>query len=147
MIVSEEDYNSEFYLEHFGVKGMQWGVQKKVSSSERREGRKEVRAVSKAARQALRASRKSNSPAERAAVAQRYEDEVVKRIRSAAFKEKFQNANTMGKGEMAAHVLLLGPFAAVTIPSLKKQYAVNQTIGVDTNKAAANKILKELRSL
>lgn len=142
MIVDEE-----VYLEHYGQKGMRWGVRKKVTYAERRAGRKEVRSVAKSASRAVRASRRANSSAERAAVAKQYEHDVLKRVGTKEFKTAFQNANTMGKGEMATHVLLLGPFAALTIPAMRKQYAVNQTIGVETNKAAARQVLKGLKSL
>lgn len=135
------------FLEHFGVKGMRWGVRRKTSGSERKAGRRELRETAKTARQILKKANKAGTPEERKALAQRYKKEVFDRINSPAWKKAYQDANTMGKGEMATHVLLAGPFAALTIPSVKKQYAVRQSVGADSELGVAKAVLAQIRDI
>lgn len=123
------------FISHYGKKGMQWGV---------RSSRKEVRRVSKRAGQLIKESGNARTTSERKAVAKKYENEVLNTVRSKEFREKYRVANTMTKGDMAVHVVLLGPLAALTIPQVKRQMASNRTFGPDIERDAARTVLKEL---
>lgn len=135
------------FLQHYGVQGMRWGVRRKTTGSERREGRDTVKQTAKTARKIIKSAKKAETPEERKLAAQRYKKEVLDQIKSPAWKTAYQNANTMGKGEKAMHILMMGPFAALTIPSVKKQYAVRQSVGADAELGAAKAVLEQIRNL
>ena len=134
------------FLSHYGVQGMRWGVRKKVTGSERKAGREEVRTTAKTARKIIKSAKKAKTPEERQAAAKRYKTEILDKVKSPAWKKAYQDANTMGKGEMVAHVYLAGPFALLTIPAVKKQYATRQTIGPETEIGAAKAILEQIKN-
>lgn len=144
--MSDDEIDS-YFLEHFGVKGMKWGVRRQVSRSERSAGRKELRDTAKTAGKIIKEARRARTNEERQAAANRYEKEVIARIKSPAWKKAYQDANTMGKGEMAAHILTSGPFAALTIPAIKAQYSRKQTYGAGMELGAAKAILDEMRTI
>lgn len=136
-------------LTHHGVPGMKWGVRKDRDSSSgptRKEARKEIAAVGKTARQTIKESRNAKTASERKAAAKKYETEVLKKIKSPEFKEAYNKANTMSKGETAVHILLAGPLAALTIPTVRAGYAQNRRLGPGFELAAAQTVLKELRN-
>lgn len=135
------------YFEHYGTKGMKWGVRREVSSSDRKAGRKEFASTGREARKLIKQARKSGSQAEREEVAKQYEKNVLKKIQTPAFKKAYQDANTMGKGEMAVQLLIGGPFAALTIPSTRAVYRQRQTYGHDQEVATAKAILREMRNI
>lgn len=134
MIIDETDV--EDFLEHYGVKGMKWGV---------RQARKELRSDAKNAGKIRKQFDKAHGSAERKAAADRYEKEVLAMIRTKDFREKYAAANTFGKGDIAAHIILMGPLAAMTIPQARKQMADTRLMGASMNESAARKILSEMR--
>lgn len=144
-MIIEEDV--EDFLEHYGVKGMKWGVRKdRVSGADRRIARAEVNDVRKSARSAIKQHRRAGSNAERAAAQKKYQKDVLDRIKSKEFKENYKKANTMSKGEMAAQAVLLGPMALVTIPATRAGYSQRQKYGAAQELATAREILKEMKS-
>ena len=124
------------FFEHSGVKGMKWGV--------RKEAKKEVRALSKNASEIIRESRRAQTPKARQAAAARYKAEVLEKVMTPEWKQSYKTATKMTKGDMAAHVLLLGPFAAFTIPATKR--AVNSDASYDYEVDTAHQILREMQS-
>jgi hypothetical protein len=108
--------------------------------------RRETREVGKAAHEIIREYRRAPTPAAKKAAAKRYDEEVKKTIESPEFKAAYQKANTMGKGEMALHVVAFGPLAAVTIPTIRKSYSQIRKEGYELEVDMAHDILKEMRS-
>jgi len=119
-------------LEHSGIKGMKWGVRneakrsgrqngsKKFNGASKKESIKAIEGVNKNAASIIREARRAETPAARKYAADKYKKEVVDVVKSPGFKAKYNAANKMGKGEMALHVLLFGPFALLTIPAIKR---------------------------
>lgn len=110
------------------------------------QARKETQATGKAAREIIREYRRAPSPAAKAAAAKRYDTEVKKVIQSPEWKAAYQKANTMGKGEMALHVVALGPLAAVTIPTMRQTYSQIRKEGYELEVDMAHDILKEMKN-
>lgn len=133
-----DDEIDAYFLEHYGVKGMRWGV---------RQARKEVLGQSKRSRQIIREAKKAKTKTDRDAAIKRYETEVIARIKSKDFREAYKTANTLTKGDMAAQVLMTGPWAALTIPAMRNQFETNRRTGIDHNLVAAKDILRELKDL
>lgn len=132
------------FFEHQGVKGMKWGV-RKATGSDRRAGRREVREVGKSARSAIKASRRARTADERKAAVDHYQTQVMNKIRTPEFKRAYSDANTMGKGEMLAHVITLGPLAAITIPAARRGYENRQITGYAQEMDASRSILREMK--
>lgn len=126
----------EDFLAHFGKKGMKWGV---------RSSRKELRGISKNARGIIKEASRATTNKERQAAANKYQKEVLNKVKSKEFKEKYRAANTMTKGDMATHALLFGPFAAFTIPQARMAQNKARIVGPKNEVALARDILKELR--
>lgn len=110
------------------------------------QARKETRETGKAAREIIREYRRAPSDSARKAAATRYQKEVLKPIQSQDFKAAYQKANTMGKGEMAAHALVFGPLALATIPAVRSGYKRMANEGYELEVDMAHDILKEMRS-
>lgn len=125
------------FLEHFGVKGQKWGIRK---------ARKELDKFGDNARKINSESIRAKSPAERKAAAKKYEKEVLNEMKTPEFKAAWKAANTMGKGEKAAHILLFGPFAMLTISSVKKTHKENATQGYEDALDTSIMMLKEMRA-
>lgn len=133
-------------LAHYGKKGMKWGVRNEPGTSNSRSAAKaEVKDLATSARDAIRSGTRATTSAEHKAAAKKYEDEVLKRIQTPEFKAAFDKANTMGKGEMAAHVLLAGPAAALTIPMAKQRYSQIRKEGYEYAVDHAHRVMRELR--
>lgn len=126
------------YLEHYGVKGMRWGV---------RQARKEVRSQAKTSRKIIKTAKKAKTKSERDAAIKQYETDVIKRIRSKDFREAYDAANTITKGDMFAQIMLGGPLAAVTIPAMRAQSSQRRRTGIDQELVVARDVLKELKTL
>ena len=140
------------FLEHFGVKGMKWGERnaslasgtpgsQHVSRSDKKAGQAQVRDLSSTAGKLIRESVRAETPAARKAAADKYKAEVYDRVRTKEFKKAYQDATHVGKGDMAVHVLLFGPFAGMTIKTAKQQ---NQS-GIEHEIDASSAILREMR--
>jgi hypothetical protein len=121
----------DYFLEHHGVKGQKWGVRK---------SRKEMVAFAKNSREIVREGNRAETPAARKAAAARYKSEVLDKVKDPVFKEKFNTATKVTKGEMFTHVLVFGPFAGITIKQAKKQSGEAYDSTVD----AAHEIYREL---
>ncbi len=160
-------------LAHYGVKGMRWGVRRdrdgggssigknpvkaarqaqraesktQASSKTLGEARREVRDVASTARSIISESKRSPNQAGREAAAKRYEEEVLAKIKTPEFKETYRKASTMGKGEMALHVVAFGPLSAVTIPAIRSQRNNLGKAGYELEVDMAHDILREMRS-
>lgn len=148
------------FLAHFGVKGMKWGVRKdtdgggdrnahglkgKPSRAEILEGRKEWRGLNKTEKQIMRQSRQARTPEEAKIAADRYKKEVVNKLQSDDFKSKYQNANTMTKGELLAHVAIYNVWAPLAIASTNSRYANNRKNGPKEMDRRSKEILEEMR--
>lgn len=145
------------FLAHFGVKGMKWGVRNKreernahglstgPSGSERREARKELRSTIKTEKQILKQSRKARTPEEAKIASDRYKREIIKKVNSPEYAKAVQDGNTMGRGEMLAHVAVYNVWSPLTIRSAKQQYADTRENGVKNVKAGTKEMLKELQ--
>lgn len=141
--------DNEFTLMHYGKKGMKWGVRNDKdagTSNSRSAAKAELRETGTKARDIIRESRRSPDKAGREAAAKKYEAEVLAKVKTPEFKAAFEKANTMGKGEMAAHVLIAGPLAALTIPVAKMSYAQIRKEGYDLEVDIAHDVLREMRS-
>lgn len=137
--------DTDIFLAHYGVKGMKWGVRKQASA-DRKAGRKELRQVSKDARSAMKASRKAKTREEAKAASDKYKKDVYNKVRSPEYKKAYQDAHTMGVGEMLLNVALAGPLAAVTIPAAKSQYKTAREYGTELDKGASTVQLAKLRA-
>jgi hypothetical protein len=124
------------FLEHHGIKGQKWGV---------RNSRRDLNKTARTARKLREQFYKAKGSADRKAVADKYEKEILNKIKTNDFRQQYRAANTMTKGEMATHILLLGPLAALTIPDMKAQYADKALLGPGVEEKSARIILKEMR--
>lgn len=148
-----DDQIDDYFLEHHGVKGMRWGqrrshpasLQRRTSPMERKQGRQEVRDVAKSAREIIRESRNARTPEARKAAANRYQREVLSRVKSDSFRAAYRNANTMGRGEITAHILIYGPFSSLTIPAARRAYDIRAVSGPSAEQTMAREILREMR--
>lgn len=109
------------YLEHYGVKGMKWGVRRdrtghKPSGREIKEARARLREGGKAIREknAALEQTKSRSAAEKKG---REIRKIAKDLRDSGDVEI---ASRLTAGEKAAHVLIYGAFAPVTIRNAQR---------------------------
>lgn len=127
---------AEDFLEHYGVKGQQWGVRR-----DRKQDKQTTKDMGSKAREIIREARIAETPAARKAAADRYKKEVLKPIQTDEFKAAYNNANSVTKGQMAAHVLLFGVFSPITIKAAKNASRAGYDLEVDT----AHEIFKELR--
>jgi len=124
------------FFEHSGVKGMKWGV--------RKEAKMEVKKVSDNAREIMRESRRAQTPEARKAAADRYKSEVLDKIMTKEWKQSYKTATKMGKGGMALQVLSFGPFAALTIPAIRKSEKEDNRYNFEVD--VAHDILREMQS-
>lgn len=117
------------------------------SKLSRRGARKELRDLGKNARAIVRESNTTTNKRDRARLAKEYERDVYNRVNDPKFKETFKKANSMTKGDMAVHVLLLGPLAAVSIPAT--MYVNKQVVdsGLEAEHDATASVLRQLRQL
>jgi hypothetical protein len=125
------------FLEHYGVKGMKWG--------QRRQGRKEHKQVNKVEKQILKKAAKAKTPEEKKVLADRYQKEVVDRMNSDNFKKKYQAANTMGKGEAVALLILTAGTSKTLLDARNVQYARNRADGPSAIKRETASTLRDLR--
>jgi len=136
------------FLAHFGVKGMKWGVRREhqTTSADRKSARKEIATVGKTARSIRKDARKATTPEARKVVAERYKKEVFDKVRSKEFRETWNNANTISKGEKAMALIMgggvLGP---VHIRNIENQYALRRAGGLDAEIGVAREIMSELK--
>jgi hypothetical protein len=110
------------------------------------QARKETRATGAAAREIIREYRRAPSPAAQKAAAKRYEKEVLAEIKKPEFRATYKKANTMGKGEMAAHALVFGPLALATIPAVRSGRKKMGEAGYELEIDMAHDILKEMKN-
>jgi hypothetical protein len=110
------------------------------------QARKEINQTGKAAREIIRDYRRAPSPAAQKAAAKRYEKEVLGEIKKPEFRAAYKRANTMGKGEMAAHALVFGPLAVATIPMMRSTRKKIGTEGYELEVDMAHDILKEMKN-
>ena len=146
MTVHQEDVD---FLAHFGVKGMKWGVRSekpKVTRAQRVEGRQAVQKLSGDARTAINMHRNAKTPEERAAAQAMYKRDVVNKLRTKDFQEKYQAANTLGKGEALAQVIAFNVLSPVTLGVTLAGQRRARKSGIQTEQRISREILKEMRS-
>ena len=144
-MIVEDSPETVAFLEHYGVPGMKWGVRKDSKGRARKNARKELMKVSSSARKSIKDYGKASDSAGRKSAADAYKTEVLDVIKSKKFREDYRKANSMGKGEMATHILFMGPLAAVTIPQAKQGYANRALTGASQEREAAQNLLREMR--
>lgn len=133
-------------LAHYGKKGMKWGVTNAPgTSNSRRAAVKELRSVGKSARQSIKGAKKAKTQDERNAAADRYQKEVVNKIKSPEFKAAYKKANTVTKGQMAAIYLTQGPVGLVTIAAVQAEAKNIRQYGQAQELAVSKQILGEMR--
>lgn len=151
------------FLEHFGKKGMKWGVRNeskpstssgkapkkdaKPTNAEIKVAQQQVRAVGKNARATIKAARKAKTPEERKAAADKYSKEVNAKIRSKEFKDTWDKANRQTRGQMATQLVLLGPLGAANIAAIGAINKQNRQYGLAMEQGVTSQVLKELRTL
>lgn len=142
--------NKENHLEHFGKKGMRWGHRNAQDTSSDnmsvRQGRKELKNISKTAGSILKEADNAKTPAQKKAAADRYQKEVYDRVRSPEFKKAFKKANTVTKGDVAVRVIAFGPLGLLSVKSMKAAALEARTMGPKQEEEVSKAVLKELRA-
>ena len=102
------DTERQEYLEHYGVKGMKWGVRKQKKAMARSNIQRKKNQISKEFNKAAA----SSDPAKRAAGIKKV-NALGKELRN---DKNISLASKTTTGEKAVHIFLFGPAAIGTIP-------------------------------
>lgn len=100
------------YFEHHGVEGIKWSA---------RQSRKEFLNNSKTVRSIIEGSFKERPLKIKQIRTDRNKTEILDKVRSKSFKEKYQTATIAVKGAMATHILAHDVFVSSTISQVKNQ--------------------------
>lgn len=134
-------------LAHSGVKGMKWG-QRKAATPQIKSAQKNIKEHSKNARSIIKEHRKAYTPAQKKAAQDRYKKEVLDVMKTPQFRETYRLGNTATRGQLAASMLLSGPYAPLTLAVIRQTESdrnVNASLAAERSVAAD--ILREMRSL
>lgn len=126
------------FLEHYGVKGMRWGVRKEVKAA-----RAANKVTNARAREIIKEGRLLTDPKERRKQAEKYKTEILDEIKKPEVKARFIKANTPTKGEMIANSILYGPIGYMNARALADPKRLNARYAVELS--YATDIYRELR--